>query len=67
MCRHLITHPHFLFSAFHLALFLAEASAMGFLDGALSGAPSEWQDIPDKDSGKRLPSWVRSPLMLVGV
>lgn len=55
MCRHLITHPHFVFSALRLALFPAEASAMGFLDGALSGAPSEWWDIPDKDSGKRFP------------
>lgn len=49
MCRHLITHPHFVFSAFHLALFPAEASATGFLDGALSGAPSERWDILDKE------------------
>lgn len=55
MCRHLITHPHFVFFALHLALFPAEASAMGFIDGALSGSPSEQWDIPDKDHGKRFP------------
>lgn len=53
MCHHLITRPHFVFSAFHLVLFPAKASVTGFLDGALSGAPSEWWDSPDKDSGKR--------------
>lgn len=55
MCCHLITPPHFVFSALHLALFPAEVSAVGFSDGALSGAPSERWDIPDKDSGKRFP------------